>query len=119
MFGCQNPLYTGCMILYLSEMESDEPLFISVQTYGEIMAGVETENWGEKRQQFLETYLITEFSLLSIDKETASIYSIIRSLSARLGKSLTVPDSWIAATAKQYDLVLVSHDGDMRVASEF
>ncbi len=104
--------------LYRTEMSSELPLSISLQTVAEVMAGADRDNWGERRRLALQKYLETQFTILPIEHETVPFYIAILNGSVRKGRSLQIADTWIVATAKQHDLVLVTHDGDMRVGSE-
>jgi predicted nucleic acid-binding protein len=99
-------------------MDSGLPLFISVQTAAEIIAGADKDNWGKPRRAALQEYLETQFTTFPIDENTEPFYVAMLNGSARLGKALKIADNWIVATAKQYDLVLVTHDGEMRVGED-
>lgn len=104
--------------LYRSEIESALPLSISVQTVAEILAGADSDNWGTRRRVALQNFLETQFTIIPIDEKTVPIYVEMLNGSARLGRAMQVADTWIVATAKQHDLVLVTHDGDMLVSGE-
>ncbi len=103
--------------LYRGELTSGEPIFISCQTVGEIRYGAVKKNWGpEKIKKALR--IVSQFAVLPIDETTANFYGDIRAGADKLGRSLHSQDAWILATAKQYKLTLVSHDGDVDVGEE-
>jgi predicted nucleic acid-binding protein len=62
--------------------------------------------------------IFLNFGVLPIDSETAKLCAHIRSTAKSLGREMRTADAWIMATAKQYEYKLVSHDGDMQVASK-
>ena len=63
-------------------------------------------------------FLETQFIIIPIDEKTVPIYVEMLNGSARLGRAMQVADTWIVATAKQHDLILITHDGGMRVSTE-
>lgn len=103
--------------LYAAELNSGAKIFISVQTWEEMIFGAVLDGWGEKRLSQLRT-LLSSFALLPVDQETAEICADIRAKSVRLGKALGTADAWIIATAVQYDLTLLAHDRDMVVCND-
>lgn len=104
--------------LYRDELTSSEPVFISCQTVGEIRYGAAKKNWGPERiRNALK--IANQFAILPLDEATAPIYGEVRAGAAKLGRPLLSQDAWILATAKQYNLILVSHDSDTVVGEEF
>lgn len=103
--------------LYAAEIESDGPLYISCQSIAELYYGAESDGWGMSKRQKL-TALLGEFVMLLHDEETAKCYATIRAGGKRLGRVFSPQDNWILANAKQYGLVLLSHDKDMMVGEE-
>ncbi len=103
--------------LYEPELESDSPKFVSVQTIGELLTWAERNKWGAAKRGKLRA-LIASFGPLPIDVATAETYSSLRQDARARGRELSITDSWIMSTALRYDLILVSHDGDMRIGAE-
>jgi tRNA(fMet)-specific endonuclease VapC len=99
---------------YAEDLAPDAQMFLSVQTLGELLDGAIKRGWGEARKTKLHS-LISTFSLLPITEETAAHYSEVMSAARNVGRRLDVADAWIMATARQFNLVLVSHDQDMVV----
>jgi tRNA(fMet)-specific endonuclease VapC len=99
---------------YQAELESNQPLYISVQTVGELYYGAENKGWGKPRRQKIDA-LVGEYVVLPIDQETALHYAAVRAISKKVGRLLTSQDTWIVATAKQYGLTLISNDLDVDI----
>jgi tRNA(fMet)-specific endonuclease VapC len=107
---------------------SSEVLGISIITYAELLyMTAKSEKVGQNRIA-VEAFL-TEVDLYFIDEETAIIYSRIKASifnkfapkdkNKRRGTSMSSlgfsdHDLWIAATAIQYSLTLVSSDSDFK-----
>lgn len=100
---------------YRQEMEGVAPLYLSVQTIAELVVGAERDNWGAMRIAALRKFVASQFAIIPIDESTVPFYAAAINGTARVGRALTVPDGWIVATAKQHDLILVTHDRDMVV----
>jgi tRNA(fMet)-specific endonuclease VapC len=99
---------------YRPELESDQPLYLSAQTIGELYFGAEYKGWGKPKQQKIDS-LVSEYVVLPIDHETAMHYAAVRAVSKKAGRFLTSQDAWIVATAKQYGLTLISNDLDVTI----
>jgi predicted nucleic acid-binding protein len=102
---------------YDTEMQGNDPKFVSVQTIGELLIWAEKRNWGPSRLAKLRA-VASKYSILPIDADTAEIYSKVRVGAERLGRSLSSTDAWILSTAIQYELTLVTHDRDMTVGTQ-
>lgn len=88
-------------------------LYLSPIVLGELLAGFRK---GSKRQQnedrlrrFLDSPRV---DVLDIDDETAERYALILDTLRRAGTPVATHDLWIAATAMQYGLRLVTLDSD-------
>jgi len=98
--------------LYAAELNSGSKIFISVQTWEEMLFGAILDGWGSRRLSQLKA-LLNSFAVLPVDRETAEICAEIRAKAVRLGNTLATADAWIVATALQYDLTVLAHDRDM------
>jgi tRNA(fMet)-specific endonuclease VapC len=81
---------------------------VSAVSCGEILEGMQGEDGRRRSRQF--SAFLSEVHVLPVDQQTAEIYARER---ARLRSSgMLIPDNdlWIAATAIQHDLTLVSSD---------
>jgi predicted nucleic acid-binding protein len=83
------------------------------------MLGAELDGWGSKRRTALYSLIESSYTILPIDLKTSACYVQLMAGSAARGRHLSDPDAWIAATAMQYGMTLLTHDGDMKVADEF
>ena len=84
-------------------------LCISFITVGELYAGAERANWGQKRRHQLEEQL-ARYVVLPYNIEVARQFGAIRGKLAREGKPIENHDVWIAATAIAYQCSLVTHN---------
>ncbi|MHB1516443.1 MAG: PIN domain-containing protein [Acidiferrobacteraceae bacterium] len=80
-------------------------------TVAEMHYGAEKNNWGEKRQRKLEEHL-KNFVVLPYHNEIAKAYARVVVERERVGRPISWPDAWIAATAIWHRTPLVTHDGD-------
>jgi predicted nucleic acid-binding protein len=103
--------------LYSTELNYGEKIFISIQTWEEMIFGALLSDWGEWRLAILREVL-ARFTVLPLTKETAEFCADTRSRASRLGRPLGTADAWIIATAAQYELTLLAHDRDMLVCHD-
>jgi predicted nucleic acid-binding protein len=80
-------------------------------TVAEMHYGAEKNGWGEKRRLQLEEHL-KNFVVLPYNNEIAKVYARVVVERERIGRPISWPDAWIAATALWHRIPLVSHDGD-------
>ena len=77
----------------------------------ELYQWAEMRNWGEKRElemdKALKKYLIFPYNI-----ETCRLWGKIRAQCSKIGQPISPQDAWIAATARQHDLPLVTHNPD-------
>lgn len=83
--------------------------FMALQTVGEMRYGALLDRWGAKRLQNLEDYL-TDFTLIEPHNSTAIYWAKLRVQVRRIGRHITRSDAWIAATALDYNLALLTHN---------
>ena len=107
---------------------SSETVGVSIITHAELLYMAERSARKEQNLEAIQSFL-SEVEIYFLDEETASIYSHLKAKvfnqvapkdkSKRRGVTIenlgfTDHDLWIAATAIQYDLTLVSADSDFR-----
>lgn len=94
--------------------EADE-VALSVVVLGELRAGflggVRASSNEEVLRRFLEEPRV---EVLDVDEETASRYAVIRDDLRRRGTPVSVNDIWIAASASQHGLRVLTTDRDFR-----
>jgi tRNA(fMet)-specific endonuclease VapC len=83
--------------------------FVSLQTIAEMKHGSMLKNWGSKRVLHLENFL-THYTLLLPNEMTATLWVQLRTQVRSIGRHIKPDDAWIAATALEYDLVLVTQN---------
>ena len=94
---------------------SEQTLFLSAVTLGEIQFGIERLPDSPRKNQLLgwvNNDLVTRFSdrILSLDNQTLSIWGSLKARLEKSGQPLPVMDSLIAATALQHNLILVTQN---------
>ena len=90
-------------------IESCPKVLISSTVLGELYYGAFKSARTEKNCATI-SQLLTNISVLNINKSTARFYGQIKNQLKKLGKPIPENDIWIAASAMQYDLTLVSND---------
>jgi predicted nucleic acid-binding protein len=85
---------------------------ITMLAIAEFRAGVVQKNWGPRRIALLDTFL-NRYMLIEGDSEIANVAGGVRACCALVGRSLSWPDAWAAATALWLDVPLVTHDWDL------
>jgi predicted nucleic acid-binding protein len=88
---------------------SGRPLAVSLVTLAEIEYGMEAKNWGAGRRDLMRRFL-ARFTPLLPDTETAILWARIKSNCEKHGRLITFADAWIAASAVQLSVPLVTHN---------
>ena len=86
-----------------------EQLHLPLVVYGELYFGALKARNSSRRLRELEEFL-SIVTLIRPNQETAEIYSEIRLQLSLIGKPIPENDLWIAATAKQYELPVMTND---------
>jgi toxin FitB len=96
--------------------KADEDLvFISVISFAEIRRGIELMNSARRRER-LSIWLAEELPnrfeqrILSIDQHVAETWGIVMARSQKTGIALSSIDGFIAATAEEHSLTLVTRN---------
>ena len=102
LFNEDNPMGPKC------EAEiGDAQCYTSFMTRGELLPWPNVNRWGEERRQRLLVH-IARYTVLLPDEETCAIWADTIAESRRCGRPMATSDAWIAATAKQWKLPLVT-----------
>jgi tRNA(fMet)-specific endonuclease VapC len=91
------------------ELVSGHQLFISFMTKAELLLWPALNHWSAKRRQELQKH-IEPFTTLFADDLTCDHWCRVIAESRHIGRPITAADAWIAATARQWSLPLVSAD---------
>ena len=100
------------VLSWLEQHEND--CFLSSITVGEIEKGIALLPAGRRKNQLQEVFQIfmhaTEARILSFDVVVARRWAVLTSASQRKGRTLSVLDSMIEATALYWDLAVVTRN---------
>ena len=96
-------------------VESAENLYLTPIVLGELMAGFLLGRRGEENERALQDFLQSpRVSVLGIDNETADRWAIIAAFLKKSGTPVASNDIWIAASAMQHGLPILTSDRDFR-----
>jgi predicted nucleic acid-binding protein len=90
----------------------DRPAGITLLSIAESRSGVVSDNWGHRKIAKLDSVL-SRFVRLESTMEIANICGGILGRCKQIGRAVTWPDAWSAATALWLDVPLVTHDRDL------
>lgn len=99
---------------WLAETDEDR-FFMSVMTLGELRHGIERLPAGARRKRFerwIGEDLPARFEarVLLVDEGTAHCWGVLMAKAQSIGRPLGVIDAFLAATAVQHDLTLVTRN---------
>lgn len=87
----------------------DEPMSISVISYGELIFGAQKS--ARREQNLLTAYKIKEiFPVLNITPNVMDVFGKIKAAAVKYGRIIDDMDLLIAATALAHNLTLVTHN---------
>jgi tRNA(fMet)-specific endonuclease VapC len=104
LFKPYHTLFESCLAAV-----ADHQWYISFMTRSELLLWPRLNRWGARRQELLSQHIGLCTTLLP-DEETCEIWAETTAKSKSLGRPMTVNDAWIAATAIQWDMPLVTAD---------
>jgi tRNA(fMet)-specific endonuclease VapC len=94
--------------------EADE-LYLNPVVIGELLAGFAHGGKEKKNRDILKEFLSSpRLHVVDIDEETSERYAVIINYLWEKGTPIPTNDLWIAATAMQHGLKLVTTDGHYR-----
>lgn len=92
-------------------------LIVSFQTFAELSYWTLKRNWGQARIRQLADFL-RGVQVVHTSPKLASRWAAVRHLVERQGQVIAIGDAWIAATALELNLPLVTHNArDYRVVA--
>jgi len=88
---------------------------LSAVVVGELLAGFKKGSRSRENEARLHAFMeAPRVSVLSVDEETAERYAVIRDYLRRQGTPVPINDVWIAASASQHGLRLLTLDAHFR-----
>lgn len=87
-----------------------QQLAISFMTVAELYQWAAVRQWGQYRFNQLEQALKASYIILAFDIALCRQWGLVRATLRTRGKPISPEDAWIAATALQYKLPLVTHN---------
>ena len=94
--------------LYRAHLD-DKELIISFQTLAELFWWTLVRNWGAARKKKLEQHL-RQFAIHPYDAALCLTWAAVSFSAHKSGRPINAADAWIAATAVQHGLPLVTHN---------
>jgi predicted nucleic acid-binding protein len=94
---------------YCIKAVAGRQLAIAFMTRAELLLWPTANNWGEQRRSTLVQHLAL-YTTLYPDERTCDIWVKVVDRCRRAGKPIQTADAWIASTARQWELPLVTAD---------
>ncbi len=92
-----------------AEILQGHQLALSFMTVAELFQWAAVRNWGKSRTQQLEQSL-ANYLVIPVDIDLCRRWGQLRAELQLLGQAISAQDAWIAATALQHGLSLVTHN---------
>lgn len=100
-------------------VQESEDIFINPIIIGELKAGFTKGSKKEKNFQELERFILSpRVRIIAIDEDTSDRYAVILNSLWQAGTPIPTNDIWIAASAMQYGLKLVTTDKHFSFVSQ-
>lgn len=95
----------------VARIQAADHLALTPVVLGELIAGLRNGSRYEKNRSWLAKFMASSrVRILDVDRETAERYSEIQSFLKRKGLPIPTNDIWIAASAMQHGLGVVTTD---------
>jgi tRNA(fMet)-specific endonuclease VapC len=94
---------------FIDKLDQIVTFYVSSIVCGELLTGVYRAENKEKQLQGISLFL-ESCEVLQLDFATANSYAQIAATLQKKGKPIPTNDIWIAATAKQFDLTVITKD---------
>jgi predicted nucleic acid-binding protein len=93
-------------------LTDERPTGVTLLTIAEARSGTVSNDWGYPRIASLDRFL-SRFFVLEATAEIANLCGTIIGCCKQVGRAMSWPDAWSAATALWLDVPLVTHDRDV------
>src|SRR5438128_1056904 len=104
LFKPHHTLYAKC-----DSIVEGSQCYISFMTRGELLLWPRLNRWGTVQRTKLEEH-ITKSTTLLPDEDTCTAWADVMLESQTAGRPMSIADAWIAATARRWNLPLVTAD---------
>lgn len=104
LFSPGHPLHAHCRRTVTGSYH-----LISFMTRAELMVWPIRNNWGVKRRLDLDVF-IDDCTTIYPDEVTCQTWAEVNEQSRAVGRSMSGPDTWIAAVAQRWKMPLVTTD---------
>lgn len=91
-------------------LDAAEIVGISVTVIGELLYGAKKSHHVQDNINKIKRF-VNRCSIFSVNEDTAEFYSTIKAELTKKGNPIPENDIWIAATARQNNLTLITGDG--------
>lgn len=97
--------------LIKKRIQETQNIYVNPVIIGELKAGFIKGKKKKKNLQELDEFISSyRVSVITIDEDTSERYAVILNMLWRTGKPIPTNDIWIAASAMQYGLHLITTD---------
>lgn len=96
-------------------LQSADSITVNPIVLGELQAGFQHGKHVEKNRNTLKQFLASpRVYVVAMDEETAERYAVIVNALWRIGRPIPTNDLWIAASAMQYGLTILTTDSHFK-----
>jgi len=96
-------------------LQSADSISVNPIVLGELQAGFQHGRHAEKNRKALKQFLASpRVHVVTIDEETSERYAVILNALWTVGRPIPTNDLWIAATAMQFGLTIVTTDAHFK-----
>jgi tRNA(fMet)-specific endonuclease VapC len=99
------------LLPYLSHIKGNR-MTLCFQSVAELWKGAVKVKWNKKRREDLLSFINKWFTIIPYDERLIYEWAEISTESERQGYRFECGDAWIAATARLFNLPLLTHDSD-------
>jgi len=94
-----------------SHLELADEYYLNPVVIGELLSGFMSGRYEKKNRESLEAFMSsTRVGVVDIDEETSERYAVILSGLRKAGTPIPTNDIWIASSAMQYGLTVLTTD---------
>jgi tRNA(fMet)-specific endonuclease VapC len=83
---------------------------LAFMSAAELFQWAELRYWGERRKASLEVLLTSRYVVLDFELGLAKEWARVRTEGKTQGRPISVQDGWVAASARYYDLPLLTYN---------